>query len=130
MDPSTVQQQSIPGNKVALNSNSVGQAITAPDGHDASEERMSPPDDGASDDDAAVDDGVDQSPLSCDSDEDALAQDSRMDLDISFVLPEGLQGVGASKVPIVVLLVQIREELRQQLVATFEQGSAPESSYV
>jgi len=43
MDPSTVQQQSIFGNEVALNSNSTGQAINVPNGHDASEERIPSP---------------------------------------------------------------------------------------
>ena len=50
--------QSISGNKVPLNSNSVGQAINVPNWHDASEEHIPSPDDGACDDDDAVDDGV------------------------------------------------------------------------
>ena len=64
MDSSTVQQQPIPGNELALNSNSAGQAINVPNGHGDSEECIpSPVDYGISNDDAAVDDGGTQSPL-------------------------------------------------------------------
>ena len=55
------------------------------------------------------------------------------DLEISIrvrvlsLLPKGLQGVVAGQVPVVVLLVQVREKLSQQLLATVEQGDAPES---
>ena len=83
MDPSTEQQQSIPDNELALNNNSVGQEINIDNGHGDSEEGIPFADDGASDDNAAVDDGVAQSLLSRKSDEDALAQDSWMDLGIS-----------------------------------------------
>ena len=47
-----------------------------------------------------------------------------LDLEISIrvhvfsLLPKGLQGVGAGQVPVVVLLVQVREKLSQQLLAT------------
>ena len=55
------------------------------------------------------------------------------DLEISIwvralsLLPKGLQGVGAGQVPVVVLLVQVREKLSQQLLMTVEQEDAPES---
>ena len=55
------------------------------------------------------------------------------DLEISIrvrvfsLLPKGLQGVVAGQVPAVVLLVQVREKLSQQLLATVDQGDAPES---
>jgi len=63
MDPPTAHQKPSPGSELAVNSNS--------------DERIpSPADDGASDEDAAVDDGVAQSPLSPESEEDAQAQDS------------------------------------------------------
>jgi hypothetical protein len=46
---------------------------------------------------------------------------------VLLLLPKGLQGVVAGQVPVVVLLVQVREKLSQQLLATVEQGDAPES---
>jgi hypothetical protein len=76
MDPTTAHQQPTPGSELALNSNSAGQTINVANGRGDSDKRIpSPSDDGASDDDAAVDDGVAQSPLSRESDEDARAQD-------------------------------------------------------
>jgi hypothetical protein len=85
MDPTTAHQQSRPGSEPALNSNSAGQTINVANGHGDSDERIpTASDDGASDDDAAVDDGVAQSPLSRESDEDTRAQDSWMDLGMSF----------------------------------------------
>ena len=78
MDPTTAHQQPSPGNKLALSSNS--------------DERVpSPADDGASDD-AAVDDDIAQSPLSRESEEDGRAQDSWMDLDMSFTPADGGAG--------------------------------------
>jgi len=84
VDPTTVHHQPTPGSELALNSNSAGHTISTANGHGDSDERIpSASDDGTSDDDAAVDDGVAQSPLSRESDEDARAQDSRMDLGMS-----------------------------------------------
>ena len=85
MDPTTAHQQSRPGSEPALNSNSAGQTINVANGHGDSDERIpTASDDGASDDDAAVDDGVAQSPQSRESDEDTRAQDSWIDLGMSF----------------------------------------------
>jgi hypothetical protein len=86
MDPTTAHQQPSPGSELALSSNSAGQTISVANGLGDSDERIpSPADDGASDDDAAVDDGIAQSPLSRESEEDARAQDSWMGLGMSFI---------------------------------------------
>ena len=88
MDPTTAHQQPRPGSELALNSNSAGQTISVANGHGDSDERIPvASDDGASGgsyDDAAVDDGVAQSPLSRESDEDTRAQNSWMDLGMFF----------------------------------------------
>jgi hypothetical protein len=71
MDPTTAHQQPRPGSELALKSNSAVQTISVANGHGDSDERIpAASDDGSSDNDAAVDDGVAQSPLSRESDED------------------------------------------------------------
>ena len=88
VDPTTVHHQPTPGSELALNSNSAGHTISTANGHGDSDERIP----SASEDDAAVDDGVAQSPLSRKSDEDARAQDSRMDLGMSCTPADAGEG--------------------------------------